>query len=52
MAKTFRNWDVQQLMMFPPSVQDFVPPGNVAHFVRDTISEALDLSVVDMMNRW
>jgi len=46
MAKTFRDWDVEQLMMFPPSVQDFVPCGHVAHFVRDTISEALDLSVI------
>jgi hypothetical protein len=23
--KTFRDWDIEQLMMFPPSVQDFVP---------------------------
>jgi len=46
MAKTFRDWDAQQLMTFPPSVQDFVPPGHVAHFVRDTISQALDLSAV------
>ena len=38
--------DVEQLMMFPPSVQDFVPPGHLAHFVRDTISEALDLSAI------
>jgi transposase len=46
MEKTFRDWDVEQLMMFPPSVQDFVPPEHLAHFVRDTISEALDLSAI------
>jgi transposase len=46
MEKTFRDWDIEQLMMFPPSVQDFVPPGHLAHFVRDTISEALDLSAI------
>jgi transposase len=46
MAKTFRDWDVEQLMMFPPSVQDFVPAGHLAHFVRDTILEALDLSEI------
>jgi len=46
MAKTFRDWDIEQLMMFPASVQDFVPPGHLAHFVRDTISEALDLSAI------
>lgn len=46
MAKTFRDWDVEQLMMFPPSVQDFVPPGHLAHFVRNTVLEALDLSAI------
>lgn len=46
MAKTFRDWDIEQLMMFPPSVQDFVPPGHLAHFVRNTALEALDLSAI------
>lgn len=46
MGKTFRNWDIEQLMMFPPPVQDFVPPGHLAHFVQNTISEALDLSAI------
>jgi transposase len=46
MAKTFRDWDIEQLMMFPPSVEDFVPEGHLAHFVRDTVLEALDLSAI------
>jgi len=46
MAKTFRDWDIEQLMMFPPSVEDFVPKGHLAHFVRNTVSEALDLSAI------
>ena len=46
MAKTFRDWDIEQLMMFPPSVQDFVPQGHLAHFVRNTTCEALDLSAI------
>ena len=46
MAKTFRNWDIEQLIMFPPSVQDFVPKGHLAHFVRNTACEALDLSAI------
>ena len=46
MAKTFRDWDVEQVMMFPPSVQDFVPEGHLAHFVRNTVVEALDLSAI------
>jgi transposase len=46
MAKTFRDWDIEQLMMFPPSVEDFVPEEHVAHFVRNTVCEALDLSAI------
>jgi transposase len=43
MSKTFREWNVTQPMMFPPSVLDFVPPNHVAHFVRNLVSEELDL---------
>jgi len=32
--------------MFPPSVQELVPEGHIAHFVRDTVLEGLDLSEV------
>ena len=46
MAKTFRDWDIEQMMMFPPSVKDFVPAGHLAHFVRNTVVEALDLSEI------
>lgn len=46
MAKTFRDWNVQQQMLLPPSVLDFVPPGHLAHFVRDTVAEELELSAI------
>jgi len=46
MAKTFRSWDVDQEWLLPPSVHDFVPPGHLAHFVRDTVREALDLRAI------
>jgi transposase len=46
MAKTFREWNVQQQMLLPPSVLDFVPPGHLAHFVRETIAEELDLAAI------
>ena len=46
MSKTFRAWDVDQGWLLPASVHDFVPPGHLAHFVRDTVREALDLSAV------
>jgi transposase len=46
MFKTFRAWTPQQSMLFPPSVLDLVPPGHLAHFVRDTVVEDLDLSAI------
>ena len=42
MAKTFRDWDVDQIWLLPPSVHELVPKGHIAHFVRDTVSP-LDL---------
>ena len=46
MSKTFRSWDVEQSWLLPPSLNDFVPAGHLAHFVRDTVREALDLSAI------
>ncbi len=46
MAKTFRDWAVDQRWLLPPSVDEFVPAGHMAHFVRDTVREALDLSAI------
>src|SRR5919107_4365457 len=46
MVKTFRPWDVDQSWLLPPSVHDLVPPDHLAHFVRDTVREALDLTAI------
>jgi transposase len=46
MSKTFRDWDVDQGWLLPASVHQFVPPGHLAHFVRDTVREGLDLSAI------
>src|SRR3954469_16675505 len=46
MTKTFRSWDVDQSWLLPRSVHEFVPPGHLAHFVRDTVREGLDLSTI------
>src|SRR5579864_3182543 len=46
MAKTFRSWEVDQVWLLPPSVRQLVPPGHVAHFLRDLVREQLDLSAI------
>ena len=46
MSKTFRPWDVEQRWLLPPSVHELVPAGHVAHFVRDTVCEELDLRAI------
>ena len=44
--KTFREWNVEQRWLFPPSVLEFVPPGHLAHFLRETVSGELDLTAI------
>ena len=44
MTKRFRDWDVGQSWLLPPSVLDLVPAGHMAHFVRDLVRDELDLS--------
>jgi len=46
MAKKFRAWNVNQNWLLPPSIRDFVPRGHLAHFVRETVRESLDLSEI------
>src|SRR5208282_2048033 len=44
MSKSFRPWDVDQVWLLPPSIQDLVPAGHIAHFVRETVRDGLELS--------
>src|SRR2546430_6734105 len=46
MSKVFRSWDVDEVWLFPASVQDFVPPGHIAHLIRETVREGLDLKAI------
>ena len=46
MAKTFQSWDVDQVVLLPPSVQELVPVGHLAHCVRDLVRESLDVSAI------
>jgi transposase len=46
MSKTFRDWEPDQVWLLPPSLQDLVPAGHVAHFVRDTVRSGLELNEI------
>ena len=42
----YRPWDVDQPMLLPPSVTEFVPPTHLVHFVRDLVQRELDLDAI------
>ena len=44
--KQFRQWNVGQQFLLPPSLDEFVPAGHLAHFIRDLVVESLDLSAI------
>jgi transposase len=46
MSKTFRDWEPDQVWLLPPSLQDLVPAGHVAHFVREVVRSGLDLGAI------
>jgi transposase len=46
MAKTFRPYDPDQMLLMPPSLADWIPEDHLARFVRDVV-ETLDLSAVE-----
>jgi len=45
-AKTFRRFDPDQILLMPPSLDEWLPDGHLARFVAELVGEALDLSVV------
>ncbi|MFQ5859354.1 MAG: IS1182 family transposase [Anaerolineae bacterium] len=46
MTKTFRPYEPDQLLLLPPSLQDWVPEGHLAWFVSDLV-DTLDLSAIE-----
>jgi transposase len=44
MSKSFRDWSLDQALLLPPSVHDFVPRGHLSRFVVALVTEELDLS--------
>jgi len=46
MPKTYLPYDPDQLLLLPPSVRDWVEPGDLAHLIDDVV-ECLDLSQIE-----
>lgn len=46
MSKRYRNWRLDEPLLFPPSVSDFVPEGHIARFILDLVEETLDLGQI------
>ena len=46
MAKTFRRYEPDQLLLLPPSLSEWVPEGHLARFISDLL-DALDLSAIE-----
>src|SRR5260370_41246769 len=46
MSKYFRPWNIDQTLLLPPSVQDFVPKGHVSRFIVEMVRESLDLKEI------
>ena len=46
MSKYFRPWNIDQTLLLPPTVQDFVPKGHVSRFIVELVRESLDLKEI------
>jgi transposase len=46
MSKYFRPWNIDQTLLLPPNVQDFVPKGHVSRFIVELVRESLDLRAI------
>jgi transposase len=43
MAKTFREWAPEQMLLMPPAIQDWIRPGHLVHFIVAIVRGELDL---------
>src|ERR1700721_1331558 len=46
MSKYFRPWNIDQTLLLPPNVEDFVPKGHVSRFIVELVRESLDLKEI------
>ena len=47
MSKHYRPWKIDQTLLLPPSVHDFVPKEHVARFIVALVRDTLDLKAFD-----
>src|SRR5271157_1666776 len=46
MSKTFRAWKIDEPLLLPATVKDFMPKGHLARFMLGVVSEELDLTEI------
>lgn len=46
MSKYFRPWNIDQTLLLPASVHNFVPRGHVSRFIVELVRESLDLKEI------
>ncbi len=46
MSKHFRPWNIDQTLLLPPNVLDFVPKEHVSRFIVGLVWESLDLKAI------
>jgi len=46
MSKQFRPWKIDQALLLPPSVQDYVPEDHLSRFIVALVTESLELSAI------
>lgn len=46
MAKTFRTYEPDQMLLLPPSLQEWVPEGHLARFISDMV-DSMDVSEIE-----
>jgi hypothetical protein len=46
MGKRFRAFDPHQVLLLPPSLDDWLPENHLARFVADLVDQVLDLSPI------
>jgi transposase len=44
--KTFRPYDQNQMLLLPPSLEEWLPEGHLARFVNELVEAALDMSAI------